>query len=372
MRIKASFLPVLLLCSTFTCPPAALAQQVSKATLIKDVRKDIISEDGNIIGFATIPAGSRITVNSVTGDGIMINREGEPPFKANRDCISSNCLSLFSTSSPTPAPAAAQETVKSTPIPTVTSTPSVIVTSTPDTGITSAPSVSAGKKGVGLAERKKGFGAHQLEELNASWYYNWGDKTHAGSHAEFIPMIFSLKSLDSSFASDYVLGYNEPDNEKQSNISVGEALKGWHLIVSKGKLVGSPATARNPVTSQWLHEFMDAHPKVDFVTVHWYKGVKAEHLIRDLKEVHATYGLPVWVTEFAPQTAAESRLEPKKHSQKEVDKFISETVKWMESTPWVQRYAWHDSGEGTSALFNGKGELTETGKTYSKADSFSK
>jgi hypothetical protein len=33
----------------------------------------------------------------------------------------------------------------------------------------------------------------------------------------------------------------------------------------------------------------------------------------------------------------------------------------------VQRYAWHDSGAGTSALFDANGELTPTGKAYAAA-----
>jgi hypothetical protein len=36
----------------------------------------------------------------------------------------------------------------------------------------------------------------------------------------------------------------------------------------------------------------------------------------------------------------------------------------MDSTPWVQRYAWHDSRAGTSALFAENGELTATGPAY--------
>lgn len=225
----------------------------------------------------------------------------------------------------------------------------------------------ASKKGFGLPERKGKLGAAHLEALNAGWYYNWGAESELKSSTPFVPMIFSLKGLKHKLSGDFVLGFNEPDNAKQSDLSVKDALANWSIVAAKGKQVGSPAMAGNPVTGEWFPAFMKARPKVDFVTVHWYKGVDAKHFIKDLEHVHTAYGKPVWVTEFAPQTAGSSEKDPQKFSQAEVDRFITEVVRWMDATPWVQRYAWHDSAVGTSALFNDKGELTPTGRTYAAA-----
>jgi hypothetical protein len=36
----------------------------------------------------------------------------------------------------------------------------------------------------------------------------------------------------------------------------------------------------------------------------------------------------------------------------------------MQGQPWIFRYAWHDSGIGTSALWNSDGTLTATGLKY--------
>ncbi len=77
--------------------------------------------------------------------------------------------------------------------------------------------------------------------------------------------------------------------------------------------------------------------------------------------------MPIWVTEFAVQTHAASEASPNKYSQTKVDKFIAETVRWIEATDFVQRYAWHDVRVGTSALFNENGGLTATGRTYAVA-----
>ncbi len=221
------------------------------------------------------------------------------------------------------------------------------------------------KKGLGCAE-SHGIGAKQLTELKISWYYNWGDQTKITTDVNFIPMIFSPKRLDSKVFGEYILGFNEPDNEKQAKTSVTDSLKAWPMVESKGKLIGSPAMAGNPVTGDWFPIFMKTKPKIDFVTVHWYKGIDSKHFIKDMEELYTAYGKPIWVTEFAPQTASSSKQNPAKFSQTQVDKFIFTVIEWMEKTPYIHRYAWHDSRAGTSALFDEKGELTLTAKTYAR------
>jgi Glycosyl hydrolase catalytic core len=235
----------------------------------------------------------------------------------------------------------------------------------------SSPSMTTSeKKGVGLAE-SHGMGAKQIEGLNASWYYNWRDHSEITADAHFVPMIFSVKRLDSEkeskISSDYVLGFNEPDHPKQANNSVKEALAAWPTVASKATHVIGPAMAGNPVTGDWFPAFMKAKPKIDAVAVHWYKGVSSKRFIEEMKAVHAAYHKPIWITEFAPQTGASSKESPHKFSQDEVNHFIAKTIEWMESTPYVQRYAWHDSRGGSSALFNDKGELTATGRAYAAA-----
>lgn len=230
----------------------------------------------------------------------------------------------------------------------------------------SAAGAVIGKKGIGLAE-KKGLGEKQLQALKVHWYYNWSSKTTLSSPVQFVPMIFSKRGLDSVVQEDVVLGFNEPDNSKQANMSVQDALNAWPKVASKAKRVGGPAMAGSPMTGDWLPQFMKASPKVDFVTVHWYKGANSKKFKKDLEAIHDHYKLPVWVTEFAPQTAGSARDNPAKFSQAEVDTFIKETLSWMEKTPFIERYAWHDSKVGTSALFDDKGELTKSGLTYAAA-----
>lgn len=119
------------------------------------------------------------------------------------------------------------------------------------------------------------------------------------------------------------------------------------------------------MNSEWLTAFLKANPKVDAIAVHWYKGADSARFIKDLEEIYARFKKPIWVTEFAPQTNADSAENPTKFTQAQVNTFIAETTAFMEKMPWVSRYAWHHSGVGTSALFTKDGQLTETGKAYS-------
>lgn len=223
------------------------------------------------------------------------------------------------------------------------------------------------KKGVGLAE-STGMGASQIEALQVSWFYNWGPQSDIKTPAAFVPMVFSTRSLKTLVEhSPVVLGFNEPDNGKQSNLTVSDALTAWPVMARKAQRLGSPAMAGNPVDGDWLPTFMQANPKVDFVTLHWYKGVQASKFINDVKALCKAYQKPVWVTEFAPQTVAQSKSSPDKYKPAEVVQFIRETVSWMNTEPCVERFAWHDAKTGSSALFDEKGQLTATGKAYAQA-----
>jgi hypothetical protein len=227
----------------------------------------------------------------------------------------------------------------------------------------------SGKRGIGLTE-SSGADATVLRELKVHWYYNWSAQTQLKTEVPFVPMAFSPKRLsDISKGLEFVLGFNEPDNAKQSDVPVQQALDAWPQLASKAKNIGAPAMAKNPIKpGNWFPAFMEKSPRVDFITLHWYKGVKAKAFIEDVKALCEAYHKPVWVTEFAPQTSADARAQPNKYTQAEVDAFIQETTRWMQSDACVQRYAWHDSKVGTSALFV-DGKLTDTGKTYSQVGS---
>lgn len=108
-------------------------------------------------------------------------------------------------------------------------------------------------------------------------------------------------------------------------------------------------------------------PKVDFVCVHWYKGVNSTQFINDMTDIINLYNKPIWVTEFAPQDPTSSQNNPNLYNQTEVNNFINTVIPWMNTNSMVERYAWRDSKVGTSAIFTIDGQLTETGITYRDA-----
>lgn len=225
------------------------------------------------------------------------------------------------------------------------------------------------KKGIGLGRFPDWLGANELKELNVAWFYNWqANNSKFTTRVEFIPMLRAGKVGPGLTRSDFILGYNEPDHPKQDNISVKDGLANWSKVTAKGKFVVSPAMCKDPIDNDWLPDFMKAKPKVDAIAVHWYKGISSKKFIDDMEAIHKAYDLPLWITEFACQTSESSKSDPKKFSQQEVNQFINEVTRWMEKTPWVQRYAWHSSGEGTSCLYDdSEKSLSATGNAYAKA-----
>lgn len=221
------------------------------------------------------------------------------------------------------------------------------------------------KKGFGLSE-KAGRNERHLELLNVGWYYNWGLKTDLTTKAQFIPMVWSGKRSVPQEKVPVLLGFNEPDHPKQANLDVAEALMRWPQLAAKADYVVSPALAGNPVTKDWLADFMKGKPRVDAIALHWYKGPDVGRFIQDLEQTYARFKKPIWVTEFAAQTHASSVDKPTAFSHAQVKAFILGTTRFMEKTPWVHRYAWHDPGVGTSALFTEAGELTPTGRAYAE------
>eukprot|EP00759_Apiculatamorpha_spiralis_P019955 PhF_6_TR25588/c1_g1_i10/m.35893 len=229
------------------------------------------------------------------------------------------------------------------------------------------------KKGMGIS---KAFGASQLLSLNTTWYYNWGISPHIpqNDNFEFVPMMWSGKRVNDTIpqGSRYLLGFNEPDFEEQSNMTVAAALALWPWLLASAKklsptpYVSAPVTARDPINGTWLPNFIraDPPPYFDFVCLHWYKGPNAAKFISDVQNLISAYRRPVWVTEFAPQTNSSSTSEPDKYTQEQVNSFIRNVTAFMESEPMVHRYAWHTSAVGTSALFKADGSLTLTGEAY--------
>ena len=136
---------------------------------------------------------------------------------------------------------------------------------------------------------KKGFAQNdgrgpystRISDLNVNWFYTWNN-----TYPKFVPkganwtaMVWGKKSVsDKIIKSLYalgqkgtikeLLGFNEPDNKKQSSMTVEEAIALWPQLMKTKLRLGSPAVAGD---YEWLAKFMKAAKEknytVDFMYV---------------------------------------------------------------------------------------------------------
>jgi hypothetical protein len=258
----------------------------------------------------------------------------------------------------------------------------------PARGQKSLPAVAANaKKGVSVWAFR-GVGK-AMARSGASWYYTWAP-TQAGiaspARVHFVPMIWGGGSVTTANLrlvrreGPYLLGFNEPDNSGQSNLTVRQALQLWPRLIATGMKLGSPAVATDAAApGGWLDRFMRGaaarHYRVSFITVHWYgqdfaTDAAVGQLRSYLQAIHARYRLPIWLTEFALIRFGASASFP---SPRQQAAFVTAAAAMLERLPFVQRYAWFalpaTPGDGSAGLFRPGALATAAGRAFEAVDS---
>jgi len=267
----------------------------------------------------------------------------------------------------------------SSPVPGKGDSTTNMITDTTTTPVTSA------KKGADFSTNMTdGTWNGDVVSLEAFWYYTWGTPMPSPSpqNCEFVSMfwgagnvtsqnIAAVQQLAAQGAVKYVLGFNEPDQSGQSNMTVSQALALWPQLQSIGVPLGSPAVSWPTV--QWFTDFMDSvaaeHLRVDFICVHMYVGTDDVSFVQTLQQVYNQYHLPIWVTEFA--TADWNATTPASNMYTAADAmgFMQRLLPQLDSLSYVHRYSWF-SGDPTSAqlwpsaLIAANGSLTPLGSWY--------
>ena len=244
---------------------------------------------------------------------------------------------------------------------------------------------SSGGKAAPKPGQKKGLAIggkspETVSRLNAHWFYDWTANRPAvmPEGVEWVPMIFKANEnavakvrAESPNKPTAVLGFNEPDQEKQANMTVEVALEAWPKLEDLNLPLGSPAGVH--ADSPWMQSFMKEAIKrkyrVDFVTIHWYGGPNAGQLMTHLDKIAKLYKRPLWITQFCPADWSASKTGKNQLSQKDVLAFIKEALPRLERASFLQRYAWFSSipgntPTGCSALFDADGALTKLGEAY--------
>ena len=177
-----------------------------------------------------------------------------------------------------------------------------------------------------------------------------------------------------------LLGFNEPDREKQANLTVEDALDGWPKLEPAKMRLGSPSPAGGSARpGGWLDRFMagarERGFRVDFACVHWYgenydpghRDQRSERVSEYLIAVHERCKKPVWLTEFAllKHNKGASATVAEQHA------FMVKAMAMLDTLPYVERYSWFVFGSNkkeaphTWFLLAPDGHLSELGKTYS-------
>jgi len=238
-----------------------------------------------------------------------------------------------------------------------------------------------------VAQEKRGLGGNNnalITGINAGWYYNWSLARNSSiAHAEYVPMFWSggnvntgnIQNVINNSSSQYVLGFNEPEREDQSNMTVATALARWadlQVLRDNGFKLVSPAPSDTRDGRAWLDEFMDgveADPnlEVDEIAFHWYGSVNpnnptssANSFLNKVDQYHNNYGRPVWITEFAGLDFANNFDSATMQEANQI--FLERVVAGLESRDYVTRYAWWNHNNDSRLLTTNTDLPTETGE----------
>jgi hypothetical protein len=248
-------------------------------------------------------------------------------------------------------------------------------------------------RGVGDGKWQRAEDMQLLSGL--TWWYDWGltPDPQANFTQEFVAMAWgrrlqggkSLQYLLDEWtphsSTHTLLGFNEPNLHRQSNMSASDACVGWPTLVAASKRhglrLGSPAANFCKVRGDgsqdsscfqtpfdWFDDFF-AQPgcgldTMDFIATHKY-GCNASATIEYVLQLHARYGKPVWLTEFSCGAAPPARQLA----------FMKEVLPVFDAMPDViPRYAWFAARKGNAAigandvLITGDDDLTPLGRHY--------
>ncbi|KAF8076205.1 glycosyl hydrolase catalytic core-domain-containing protein [Lyophyllum atratum] len=168
-----------------------------------------------------------------------------------------------------------------------------------------------------------------------------------------------------------VFGFNEPNQQGQSDMTPQRGAQLWQQYIQPLKAQGysliSPACTNAPSGKKWLQDFFGACKgcTADGVALHFY-GTDPQAMINYLIDMHNTFNLPIWPTEYACQNFGGG----KQCSKDDVFNFMSKTKKFMDETPWLKHYfafgAMYDMGNVNplNQLLGNDGRPTDLGYMY--------
>ncbi len=287
-----------------------------------------------------------------------------------------------SAGSTTPGAGGAASTSTTASTGAASSTTSTGSTSTGSTSATGASgSTTTSSSGGSTPLCKRGIASNTAPGAAFSpalaWQYNWSlQGTGPGVGIPFVPMVWGSGSLGKAIpaGSAFLLGFNEPNFQSQSNLTPQQAAADWPMIEAQAATTGAaivspalnycgPASQCNGTDPyQYLKDFFAACPgcKVDYVAVHWYNcdlpSLQAYIDGGTTLEGFVQFGKPIWLTEFSCDGTA---------TVAQQQAYMEAAVPYLESDPHVFRYSWFSATPIPNAqLLNPDGSPTALGQVY--------
>ncbi|KAI0370280.1 hypothetical protein BV20DRAFT_1075526 [Pilatotrama ljubarskyi] len=133
-----------------------------------------------------------------------------------------------------------------------------------------------------------------------------------------------------------VLGFNEPNEQGQSNMDPQTAADLWKKHIEPKRSMGyktcSPAMSSRPNGHKWMQDFMAACDgcTVDYQCVHWY-DIGIDKLKAYLTQYHNELNLPILLTEFADQNFNGGG----QATSSEIFQFMGEALTFFDETDWI-------------------------------------
>ncbi|EPQ50644.1 hypothetical protein GLOTRDRAFT_133755 [Gloeophyllum trabeum ATCC 11539] len=213
-----------------------------------------------------------------------------------------------------------------------------------------------------------------------SWVFNWAPQMSGTltPGVEYVPMLWGTSDFASWNASAkaaieggsvHLLGFNEPDQSDQANMSPIYAADAWRQYMEpfagQAKLV-SPAILNGPQGKAWMDQFFQACSDctVDAVALHIYnvdEAADVDSYEESVTAMYNTYNRPVWLTEFADTGESTSDQQT----------FLTQIQPFLDGADFVERYAYFsldESSTGVTSIFvNPDGTLSDLGQTYASA-----
>lgn len=222
---------------------------------------------------------------------------------------------------------------------------------------------------------KKGYcngTADNHEKLKVSWFYTWGPSSSLRSlNKDFTAMVtgksdwFPYGDVNNQTGLNHVLGYNEPDQTNQADMSMQEMINGWPSMMASGLRVGSPAYASmyNGLFT-FMRECEHRNYRVDFVALHaYYGGWERSNWTSFFSDAYTNTHRPLWATEW--NNGANWTTEGGNKTEAEQKKDITYILDAMESTDYFERYSIYNWVEDWRRVIrDGDGSLTPAGEVY--------